>query len=91
MRVGSGEEPARDFDPRGIRLGRPDQAGGAVALELAHLIAVDRDFPARGRRQALAAERPQHHEDRNRSHQREGKPQRHCAVRIRPSKIPAPS
>ena len=48
--VGRGEQPARDFDPRGLGFGLADQAGGAVARDLVELIAIDRDVAARPRR-----------------------------------------
>ena len=74
---GGGDEPARHLDLRGDRLAVLDPPGGAVAIDLIELIAVDRDVAAGAQRLPAARERPQHGEDRRGRHQRQRKPNGH--------------
>jgi hypothetical protein len=70
---------ATDFNACSLCFRRADQTGGNVTLDLQKLILVDRLFVATilG---AIAAQRPEHGEDRRGRHQREHKPQHHPAV-----------
>ena len=46
------DEAPRDFDPRRFRFPGADEPGGAVAVDLLELVAIDRDVAARARRRA---------------------------------------
>ena len=53
-RIGRRDQPPRDFDARGFGLALADQAGGAVALDLVELVAIDRNIAAGAQRRRAA-------------------------------------
>ena len=70
LAVAGGDETARDFTARSVRLVGGKKAGGHVALDLAELIEIDRALAAAvARKLRGAAERPQHGEHRRERHQ----------------------
>src|SRR5690606_28654309 len=81
---GRRDQPARNLDPRRIRLALADQAGGTIAHNLVELVPVDRDIAAPGRR-LPPAERPQHRKNRGGGHQRQDEPESHGSGYITPA------
>src|SRR4051812_25583085 len=78
-RISRGDQAPRHLDAGRLRFRLADQTGGAIALNLVQLVAIDLKLAAR-LRVAAARQRPQHGEHRRRRHQRKNEPQGHETI-----------